>query len=333
MKKGLFINRIGKERFLIGGFLLASFLLIGILVFMLIPLVNGGVGENVIVKTYLNVGTVAPEILNISVEDDSNITLLPNATKLVRCEVLYRDYNNDTNVSSVNATLYEFSTSTENGADDNNYHYTNSSCVLNNSFGSWHGVSDDQFTGLANCTFEVEYYADSGTWTCYAEVWDSTDLNDNQHENTTVEELLAIGLPDSINYGTVNSTYVSDEQVANATNFGNVEIDLQLSGYAVTPGDGYAFNCTYGNVQNISIGYEKYNLTASTSGSLSLTEFENLYINLTSSPTTEQFDLGYRQNDATNDDAWNSTYWRVYVPLGVAGTCTGNIAVSAVKSV
>jgi len=29
------------------------------------------------------------------------------------------------------------------------------------------------------------------------------------------------------------------------------------------------------------------------------------------------------------NDAINSTYWRIYVPLGVAGTCQGNIVFGA----
>ena len=331
--KGNFLNSLGKLRYPFIGLFMLEIILIIFLIFTISPSVNGEVGENVVVQTFLEVGVVAPEVLNISIEDDNNITLSPNATVLVRCEVLYRDYNNDTNVTLVNATLYDYDLSSEWGTEDNNTHYTNSSCILNHNFGTWNGVVDDAFNGVANCTFEVQYYANAGTWTCYAYVQDYTNLSATLYENTTVEELLAVGLPDSINYGTVNSTYVSDEQVANVTNFGNVELDLQLSGYARTPGDGYAFNCTYGNVQNISVGYEKYNLSASTTGGLSLSEFDNLYTNLTAAPVGEEFNLSFRQNDAANDDAWNSTYWRVYVPLGVAGTCTGNIAVSAVKSI
>lgn len=76
-------------------------------------------------------------------------------------------------------------------------------------------------------------------------------------------------------------------------------------------------NCSIGNIKNISINYEKYNLNTSTAGSLTLTEFEAAYVNLTSSPVVKKFDLNYRQND-TEDDAINSTYWRIYVPLGVA---------------
>lgn len=294
-------------------------------------LVTGGVGENVTVTTLLNVGTVAPEILNISVyEYNTDLTLIANDSVLVGCVAIVQDYNNDTDIANASAFFYDASV----GAfdpDDNNTHYTNSSCVVNTDFEDWHGAVNDSYTALVNCTFAVQYYSNPGEWICNMTVNDTAQLTDQDTDNISINELLAIGVPDQINYGTVNSTYVSSQQTVNVTNFGNVELNLSLDGYGSTEGDGLAMNCTLGSSKNISVDYEKYNLTTSTTGALTLSEFEGNYTNLTSSAVVKEFNLPFRQNEGVND-ATNETYWRIYVPLGVAGSCEGNIIFGGVKA-
>jgi hypothetical protein len=292
--------------------------------------VTGEVGGNATVITQLQVGNVYPEVLNVSVnEGASTITLIANSTKLVTCVALLRDYNNDTDINHVYSEFFDNVASSYGGADDNNYHYTNDTCFINRSFGSWHGVSDDEYLALANCTYNLEYYSNPQTWNCSVLVNDSINWNATGSDTITVNSLLAVGLPPTINYGTVNATYVSNENVTNVINYGNVRINLSLSGYAGTPGDNRAMNCTVGSIGYIPIYYEKYNMTDSTPGVLgSLSAFENTYINLTSTATVKTFNLNYRHNDVTNE-AQNNTYWRIYVPIGVAGTCEGRIVFGA----
>jgi hypothetical protein len=207
------------------------------------------------------------------------------------------------------------------------------SCNITHVFTSWRGITDDAYLAMANCTFDMWYYSNPGTWNCTVLVNDTYNWQDSGNDTISISDLLAIGLPATINYGTVNSTYVSDEITANVTNFGNVRLNLSLMGYAVTLTDGWAMNCSRGNVQNISVMYEKYNLTSANGGVIaSLTEFQNgRYRNLTTPTKIGAFDLAHRQND-TFDEAWNSTYWRIYVPRGVAGTCNGNIIFGAVRA-
>ncbi|MGD9276664.1 MAG: hypothetical protein PVJ67_05810 [Candidatus Pacearchaeota archaeon] len=294
--------------------------------------VSGGTGGNVTVTTYLEVGAVYPEILNISLNYDSDITLTANSTTRVDCAALVRDYNNDTDITYASAELFDASNSSYGAADDNNDHYSNYSCSINYNYTSpplsW--SSDDNYTAIINCTFDLEYYSNPSTWTCRMEINDSTNRSDTLSANQSVLELLALGLPDSINYGIVNSTEVSDEQITNVTNVGNVATDLFLSGYAQSEGDGYAMNCTLGDNTAFNVYYEKYNVTSSTAGALSLTEFEATYVNLTSSPSMNQFNLNYKDDDIINGEI-NATYWRIYVPRDVAGTCSGNIVFGAVK--
>jgi hypothetical protein len=291
--------------------------------------VNGGVGTNVTVITYLQVGSVAPEVLNVSFNAGGQITLQANTTRTITCEGLIRDWNNDSDIQTVVGVIYN---SSYGSPDDNNDHYTNSSCTINRSFGSWGGIFDTNYTAVANCSFNMWYYSNPGNWTCNLWVNDSVGLNANASGSASVAELLAIGLPTDINYGVVNATYVSNENISNVTNFGNIKINLSLQGYAVTQGDNYSMNCSLGSNKNIPIYYEKFNLTTSTPGAIAnLAAFEARYMNLTGNVTIRRFDQEYRHND-TFDDAVNQTYWRIYVPVGVAGSCQGNIIFGAVKA-
>jgi hypothetical protein len=298
--------------------------------------VNAVIGENnVTVQTTLEVGNVYPEVLNVSCEDGSvDFSLTPANTTVISCVSIVRDFNGDYDIDGTNGTylgvFFDTVASSYGGTDDNNNHYTNNSCYIDTSFPDWNGITDDAYTVLANCTFEIEYYANPENWNFSILVNDSLGWSAMGSDEISVNELLALGLPDTINYGLVNATYVSDENVTNVTNYGNVPINLTLEGYAVTQGDGKAMNCTLGSVGYINVSYEGYSLNNSYPGVLDLSEFQSNYTNLTSSAVTRRFDLDYRQNDVINE-AVNETYWRIYVPIGVAGTCSGNIIFGATQ--
>lgn len=312
-------------------FLLAElFLLVFFVLFLgssFFPLVQSGVGENVTVLTNLTVGKSAPLVTNISLNYGADITLTANSTTEVNCTALITDYDNESSVSNVTGEIFDSVASFPGDGDDNNTHYSNGSCALDLSYG-------DEYELLSTCTFQVYYYANPTFWNCSVLVTDEDNFNaTDQNDTTSVNELLALEVPAVINYGTVNATQVSSEQIVNVTNRGNVMFNLSLSGYAFTEGDPNAMNCTLGSSQNISLEYEKYNLTSSIAGSLTLSEFEGNYTNLTSttSPTIGLFNLDYRQ-DAAGNDYSNVTYWRTYVPLGVAGSCQGNVIFGAVSA-
>ncbi len=283
--------------------------------------VFAGVGEhNVTVITNLTVGNVYPELSNVTIQNnDSTLALIPNSTKFVFCSGLVTDYNGWVDVDHASAVFFDFANSTSGAADDNNLHYTNSSCTI---------TQEGTYTNWINCTFDVWYYANPGNWNCLITVNDSYNKLGYGNDNITVSSLLGLGLPDYIDYGTVNATEVSLENISNVTNYGNVKINLSLSGYGFALEDGNAMNCTLGAIKNISIEHEKYNLTNSNPGVLDLSQFIANYTNLTSAPVVKVFNLEYRQNDTFNE-AINTTYWRIYVPLGVAGTCQGNIIFGA----
>jgi len=286
--------------------------------------VFAGIGtNNVTVITNLTVGKSSSVITQISV-DQGSITLIPNSQKTVNCTAIIEDYDGEEDIKNVTARLFYPSEASYDSLDDNNNHYTNESCRIDTTYGN-------EFQVLAHCLFDMWYYAGAGSWNCSVVVNDSIPYVSSASNTTIVQPLLALGLPDFIYYGVVNATYVSGENISNITNYGNVKINLSLSGYGFKENDGNSMNCTLGSIKNISITHEKYNLTTSHLGDLTLSEFQANYTNLTSAPRVREFNLDYRHNDSFNE-AWNQTYWRIYVPIGVGGTCQGNIIFGAVQA-
>jgi hypothetical protein len=283
--------------------------------------VFAGIGQNnVTVITNLTIGNVFPDMSNVSIENNaSSLALVPNASRVVTCVGLATDYNGWADVKYSFAVLYDNTSSSYNGADDNNLHYTNSSCTI---------TQEGTYTDWINCTFNVWYYANPGVWTCTILVNDTLRKPGYGSDVINVSSLLALGLPDVIYYGEVNATDVSAENVTNITNYGNVKINLSLSGYGFVLNDGNAMNCTSGAIKNIAIAHEKYNLTVSNPGVLDISQANANYTNLTANPVVKKYNLNFRQNDTFNE-AINTTYWRIYVPTGVAGTCQGNIIFGA----
>jgi hypothetical protein len=321
-----------KETMILAIFILSEIAL-ATMFFSFIPsYVLGEVGENATAITYLEVGKVYPEILNMSIEDyQSSVTLTANSTKVVRCIGVLRDFDGDDDLTNVYAEFFHNTGGSFSDADDNNTHYTNSSCNISYDFNSYLEHTDDIYLALANCSYQVEYYTDPGIWNCTMVVNDTMNWTDTSSDTITINELLAVGLPSTMNYGLVNATYVSDENSTTVINYGNVALNLTLSGYAVIEGDGYAMNCTQGNIKNITVENIKYNLTTPNAGAISLSETQDFYLNLSQDPVVKKYLLDYNQND-TENDAQNSTYWRIYVPTGVAGSCTGNIVFGATQA-
>jgi hypothetical protein len=294
--------------------------------------ISGGIGNpNSTVITNMNISAVYPEILAIEINGNNAITLNPNTTKSIQCVALIRDYNGESNIMNLTAKLFHNVNSAFSDPDDNNEHYTNDSCVVYTDFGTFHGVSNDVYHAIGNCSFELLYYADPYDWNCTITVNNSFGYYSTNSTNQTVYELAALEVRDTISYGTVNSTYVSGENFTNVSNAGNVDLNLSLKGWAVNQGDNLAMNCTLGSIRNISIQHEKYNLTNSSSGELTLAQAVVNYTNLSSTAVVRKFELKYRHEDSYNE-ATNVTYWRMYVPTGVGGTCQGNIQFGATKA-
>jgi len=262
-----------------------------------------------------------PNVTSVLVDDsiktpENEIDLIAASTRKVVCEAVVEEYDNQ---SLNNATARFFADSSFYGdSDDNNTHYTNNSCFMNSSYGN-------QGQTKINCSFQVQYYANSENWTCVIEAEDNLSVEGNGSDKTFINSLLSIGAVSEVGFGNISKGTVTDETVLNITNYGNVEVDLSLYGYGGQEDDNLSMTCKTGN---ISIDYTKYNLTASNPGERNLSEIENFYLNLSSNPVSRDFNLGYRTDDFINN-AIKPTYWRVYAPESIEGNCSGNIVLGA----
>ncbi|MEM4331082.1 MAG: hypothetical protein QW273_03690, partial [Candidatus Pacearchaeota archaeon] len=267
-----------------------------------------------------------PRITFIKIDDSfsepsNEIDLFAGATNFVFCNATIIDFDGEEDFL-FNSVKFYHNTSSFFSLDAKRNHYTNESCFIDKSFG-------DENEIFVSCKFEVFYYASPGEWFCNFSFSDFSLKNFSFWNTTKVNELLAIEVENTLNYGPLIADTISNEKILNITNLGNVEINLSLYGYAETPEDGFSFKCTNG--ATIPIYEQKYNLTDSNPSINTKEELNEKYINLTSSIKIKKFELSPRELDDIND-AIKPTFWRVYVPPLISGTCTGNIVFGAVYS-
>jgi hypothetical protein len=267
-----------------------------------------------------------PYFFNLSIDDSftlqpNEIDLTPASTSRVACEGIVIDYDGDSTVQNLTAKFFDNSASAYGNNDSNNEHYTNNSCYLDTSYG-------EDYESHFTCSFDVQYYANSGVWNCTLNMTDNISVPVVESNTTTINSLLALSIVSPVDFGEIAANQVSLEAIINVSNAGNKQFNLTLSGYGAVFNDGLAMNCSN---ENISVSHMKYNLTNSNPGTLNFAEFSENYLNLTSSPETRLFNLDFRKND-TADYAFNSTYWRIYAPSGIVGNCSGNIIFGAVQA-
>jgi hypothetical protein len=251
-----------------------------------------------------------PDFSDVLVGDLIENISLTTPYKVVYCSGIITEYDGET-LSNISAEFFDNANSFFGDSDNSSIHHTNNSCFTNSTYG------DNQT--LVNCSFEVFPHANYGEWNCTMTAEDNLSAIGIGSDLTNINTALFIEVNDSfLNFGNASGGEVTNESIINITNLGNVIINLSLSGFGNSEGDGYSMVCEDGE---IPIDYMKYNLTSSTSGDLSLSEFENHYINLTSAPATQEFNLGIEET--------KSTFWRVYVPNDVSGGCGGNITIGA----
>jgi hypothetical protein len=204
----------------------------------------------------------------------------------------------------VNATLFHESAKPYD-SDDNNVHYSNSSCELGSEY---------------FCSFNVLYYANSGTWYCNitAEDIQGTILSDNI--STIVNPLVAIEIsPDVVDYGSLVPGDVSAFITVNISNMGNVPLDLNMYGYGDHLDDNLSMNCTVGV---ISINYTRFALNTS----IAYADMTNLS-GVMQSPSYVNISLP-KQNSSVI--VKNYTYWKLQAPPGLARNCTGSLVFGAI---
>ena len=291
---------------------------------------SNGAFNTTIVNRRWNV-TDIPEITTIDLDDDfvtplDEIDLIAFGTRNVFCNGTVTDEDGGGDVSVVNATLHDTAASSPGAADANATHYTNQSCWLSSANGDFRSFE---------CLFRVRYFANNQTWQCNATAYDSLNYQNSSRINATINELIALSVPATIDFGTLEPGETSAVNKTNITNAGNILIDLKIYGYAnnFTTSDN-ALNCTTstGLKNNISLYYLRYNVTdLPTCSSFSWT---SNYWNLTNDSGNNekewpQFNLGKQTVEGTL--MRNYTCWVLQLPPEVAGTCKGIVSFTACK--
>jgi hypothetical protein len=255
----------------------------------------------------------------------SSVELTAGNITTVNCTAIVWDYNGWQDVNVTRGVLYDATTSMDSDPDDNNEHYTNTSCYCE---------QNSSTSAACTCLFSVWYYANYGTWICNMSVADkggnATEriYNFNSSGNTTFEinPVLGIDTSDEIDFGNLSVTETSDLIPANVSNWGNVPINVTVRGYGGTddanPAMDWAMVCDFGN---ISWGYERYSTNDSA-------EFDTMTLLNNVSTYIPNFDLPSRTNDTHYMNDTNTTYWRLQVPLTVGGYCNGTVIFSAAET-
>jgi hypothetical protein len=257
------------------------------------------------VTSSVTITGVSPSVGPISYSD--NVDLSSCGTVTVWCNATITDANGWNDIRTVNATLWDSVSTTEESSDDSSNHYMNNSCGM---------ISGSGSTAQANCSFALQYYANATNWTCKVYANDSSGNVDSNttYDNVTINTLRALDAEDTINFGSLAPGGTSPEDVNNTvTNCGNAPIDLNLTGTNITNASA--------SVTNISVGNVKYNVTDWNQS------YTDNMTSLTETSTHADFTLAKR----TNGVSTNKTYWKITIPAVIENfVYTGNITFTAV---
>ncbi|MEM5814282.1 MAG: hypothetical protein QXD77_00505 [Candidatus Aenigmatarchaeota archaeon] len=277
----------------------------------------------------MNITNQAPTVENLKCYDYNDhqistaapLALKGGTTSQIVCNATANDYNGGETINSTTPTgrAYKEAVGPSCSADSTNC-YVNSSCA-------WLGVKN-KTAQYVECRYFIYYHADPtgeiGDWYGNITVNDGA-LYGSEKWGFDVGDLLALGVAGTLPFGTANP---GDKLAVNkthaVTNYGNVQIDLQLNGS--NPG----MDCT--SATDIPTGNIKYNCTNS-QGAV----FDGIGTPLTttaSSANCTDFDLD-ESSSTSFPPALSSkdTYWGVEIPLGVSGSCQGTIWFTAIYSV
>jgi len=260
----------------------------------------------------------------------NEIDLLAGSNLTVFCNASAKDSDGYLDIKNATGYLYYNASSSALAADDKNVHYTNASCSLLTGADDTRGVE---------CGFSLPYFTNSSTWTCNITIRDNQSINGSKYINyTTINQLLAVGLPSTINFGTLYPGDTSLVNKTNVTNLGNIPLSINVYGFAnnltTSPN---AFNCTAGTNANISLYFLKYNVTDGPACS-TLSWSSNYWnlTNLTNQKGWGQFKVGKQTAEGTL--MRNYTCWILKVPsidadkIDVGGICKGVVSFTACGS-
>lgn len=294
------------------------------MIFLGLPFATNNVfGLNVTNATVIarvNVSNTEPTIYKVKIDSPvPPIDLTANAATTVICNGSIQDTNGFDDIKNVSARFYDI-TVASNASDDNNTHYTNSSC------GNCTAVpGTNNQNGSCLCQFGVQYYANNAVWQCNMTINDSGGIaRDENSSFVTINEVLGISIENSIlDYGNLSVTQISNLIRQNVTNGGNIPINVTVRGFGgdnESIGQNLSMICEAGS--NITFDNQRFYPGNNTA-------FGDMY-NLTNQ-TRQIFNLTIpqRTTDSGLGNSSNSTFWRLQIPVGASGVCNGTIIFGA----
>ncbi len=300
---------------------LLSFVLMALLVLPVMQYASADLGNpNVSVRTRVNITNAAPSVMNVSI--DFPATLVANSTALIFCNVSVRDFNNISDLSHVNVSFFSTVLSGDLYPDFNRTHYSNVTCT--------NFTDQSEFTRSYNCGLQLNYNAVAGNWTCNATVADLAGVKGVGFSTTTINDLIAIGVDDLIDFGQMVIDNGSSNIPFNVTNYGNLPLNVTVFGYGATENDSAAMVCDQGNI-SIENLYVSSNDTA-----LSEPIGFPLMMQLNSSNATRKMILNLTLAPFNNTiaNATNTTVWRLFASSanGASGLCNGTVVFTAIRA-
>jgi hypothetical protein len=273
-------------------------------------------GKNILhtnIKSILNITILnqVPLISNVFIQNPIDLDAGNNVT--VICNATVTDGNKFEDIRLVNATFFQSSIG-DNSPDDNNFHYSNSSCL---------NISSSAFEENYTCTFSAAYYTNNGTWQCNVTATDFSNSTGFDNKSTSINELLSISIePSILDYGLLQAANISNDENLTIKNIGNVPFNLTV--YSFAPNESLAYlnlsmNCPEGNISNANQRFSNTNGT----------NFNNMK-KLNNVSQNVNLTLPQRTDDLAAGNDTNFTYWKLEVPSIKGGVCNGTLLFSAI---
>ena len=315
------INKMNTGKYLIA----STSILIAITILMFVSFMATSVFsvDNDWFNMTVDITNTAPYILastmafNDTVVGNNIILTASSETNLVYCNATASDVNGWQDIVSASANFWH-SSSTVDAANDKNVHYSAANGVMG--VGNCNIVTG---SGSGNdvpivCQINLEHEATDGTWTCNITVTDSATATGSNLTTAAVAELVAMTVTnDTLDYGDMAPGATSSSLSANITNEGNHQIGVLVNGTNMT--------CSVtGNIPiTTNIKYDK--------------DIGDAYAAMAQFLTGSQVQVsGFALQPegispfAEDQNSSANTFWAISVPLGVKGSCLGNVTVTAI---
>ncbi len=226
------------------------------------------------------------------------------------------DLNGESDIASSTISLVFHKTTSGNTCTaDKNDCYIITTCDTNYTDGDDTQISYNCEVPLAYWTDATDTSSDyaSDTWTSYVVASDLAAAQGTLSATIEINSLLALNLPDTIDYGTRSLGEISSSTtnvLTTITQRGNIKADVELSGTAMT--------CT---------GLGAIPATAQTWALTDIGHAGGTALSTTAASAARNIDL--RTSESSELSA--NLYWNIAIPAtGVKGTCTGSNTIAVI---